>query len=115
MYGGGMRQVGILAAACLYALDHNLARLPEDHENALLLAKELADAPGVEVDPGSVDSNIVMIGVKGGDAPSCQERLAERGVLILAFGAAALRAVTHLDVSREDILEAAEVIREVVC
>jgi threonine aldolase len=115
MYGGGMRQVGILAAACLYALEHNLERLPEDHENAVLLAKELSESPAIEVDPGSVDSNIVMIGTKSGDARLYQERLAERGVLILAFGAGALRAVTHLDVSRDDILEASKIIREVVC
>lgn len=115
MYGGGMRQVGILAAACLYALENNLPRLAEDHDNAVLLAKELADSPALEVDPDSVDSNIVMIGVRGGDAPSHQKPLADRGVLILAVGAKALRAVTHLDVSRDDILEAAAIIREVVC
>jgi len=115
MYGGGMRQVGVLAAACLYALEHNLPRLGEDHKNALVLANELAESPSLEVDPGSVDSNIVMIGTPAGaDAASFLEPLAQRGVLILPVGPKSLRAVTHLDVSREDILSAAKIIRDVV-
>jgi threonine aldolase len=115
MYGGGMRQVGILAAACLYALEHNLPRLAEDHQNARLLAGELSTREGLEVDAGAVESNIVMIGTKGErEAASYLEPLAERGVLILPVGPRALRAVTHLDVSRQDVAEAAAVIAEVV-
>lgn len=115
MYGGGMRQVGILAAACLYALEHNLPRLPEDHDKALLLAEELAYSPSLEVDPANVESNIVVTGVKGSASAASYERpLAERGVLVLALGPHMLRAVTHLDVSRADVQEAARVIREVV-
>lgn len=115
MYGGGMRQVGVLAAACLYALEQNLPRLAKDHENARFLAEELAPSRALEVDPASVESNIVIIGTKGsGSAASYVGPLAERGVLILALGPKALRAVTHLDVSRADIQEAAKIIREVV-
>ncbi len=115
MYGGGMRQVGILAAACLYALEHNLPRLREDHEKAKLLAQELAPSPALEVDPGTVETNIVMMGTKGqGDAASYERPLADRGILVLALGPRNLRAVTHQDVSREEIVEAARRIREVV-
>jgi threonine aldolase len=115
MYGGGMRQVGILAAACLYALEHNLPRLAEDHDNATLLARELASCEGLEVDAAAVESNIVMIGTKGArEAASYLKPLAERGVLILPVGPRALRAVTHLDVSGDDVAEAAAIIAEVV-
>ena len=115
MYGGGMRQVGILAAACLYAIEHNLPRLAEDHDKARLLAEELASSSAMEIDPGSVESNIVMIEVKSrAAAGSYVGPLAERGVLILALGPQLLRAVTHLDVSRADVTEAARIMREVI-
>jgi len=114
MYGGGMRQVGILAAACLYALDHNLGRLEEDHENARLLAEELSGSAGIGADPSGVESNIVMLETRGGAAaPVLQKALAERGVLVLSVGPKTLRAVTHLDVSREDVLEAARIMRDI--
>jgi threonine aldolase len=115
MYGGGMRQVGILAAACLYALEHNLPRLAEDHDKAKLLAEELASSPAMDVNPDSVESNILMIGVKGqAGAGSYVGPLAERGVLILDLGPQMLRAVAHLDVSRADVVEAAGIMREVI-
>lgn len=114
MYGGGMRQVGILAAACLYALEQNLPRLAEDHDKAKLLAEELASSSELTVDPAAVESNIVLIETKGpGGAASYQKALADRGILVLAVGPRTLRAVTHLDVSRADVAEAVEVIREV--
>jgi threonine aldolase len=115
MYGGGMRQVGILAAACLYALEHNLPRLAEDHDKARLLAEELVSSPAMEVDPEAVESNIVMIGVKGSaGAGSYVGPLAKRGVLILDLGPKMLRAVAHLDLSRADVVEAARIMREVI-
>ena len=115
MLGGGMRQVGILAAACLYALEHNLPRLAEDHYKAKLLAEELATSRAMGVDPAAVESNIVLIGTGGpGDAASYERPLAERGVLLLAVGPRTLRACTHLDVSRADVAEAAKIIRGVV-
>jgi threonine aldolase len=100
MLGGGMRQAGILAAAALYALDHNVARLPEDHANARTLAERLAAIPGMVVDPATVPTNIVMADL-GPALPSAREvaaRLETRGVLCLPFGERRLRLVTHLDV-----------------
>jgi threonine aldolase len=101
MLGGGMRQAGILAAAALYALDHNRARLAEDHDNARWLAQRLHQLPGLLVD-AAPESNIVMIDLAPG-LPSPAElsaRLATRGVLCLPFGQRRLRFVTHLDVDR---------------
>jgi len=108
--GGGMRQSGILAAAALWALDHTLARVPEDHANARVLAERLADAPGVRVVPP--ESNIVMIDLTrdGQMAETVVGALARAGVLVVPFGPRRLRAVTHLDVSRADVERAAEVI-----
>lgn len=101
--GGGMRQVGILAAAGLYALDHNLPRLPDDHARARRLAEFVDGLAGFEVVPP--ETNIIMIDVNGeGLTPAgIVESLAERGVLILATGPQRLRAVTHLDVDDSGI------------
>ncbi|UCG76247.1 MAG: aminotransferase class I/II-fold pyridoxal phosphate-dependent enzyme [Gemmatimonadota bacterium] len=106
--GGGMRQVGILAAAGLYALDHNLPRLPEDHERARRLASRAAQVEGLAVD--EPESNIVMIRIRSGgpDPQDLSTALAGRGVLILAAGPDRLRAVTHLDVDDEGIERAGE-------
>jgi len=100
MLGGAFRQSGIVAAGCLYALDHHVDRLAEDHEHARLLADGLAELPGITLDPGEVETNIVVFGVE--DAPALVERLADR-VELSALDARRVRAVTHLDVSREDI------------
>jgi threonine aldolase len=108
--GGGMRQSGILAAAGLYALDHNLPRIADDHVNAKLLAERLATCPAVR--PLAPESNIVMIDlVRPGDtAETVIPRLAAAGVLVVPFGTKRLRAVTHLDVTRDDIDRAASLI-----
>lgn len=108
--GGGMRQSGILAAAALYALDHNLARIPEDHENAKRLARALEGHPALK--PLMPDSNIVMLDlVRDGDtADAVIPKLAQAGVLVVPFGPRRLRAVTHLDVSSADVDRAAEII-----
>jgi threonine aldolase len=110
--GGGMRQSGILAAACLYALDHNLDRLSEDHENARRLAAALAQSSAVR--PAAPDSNIVMLDLirEGDTADVVVPKLAAAGVLVVPFGARRLRAVTHLDVTRDAVDQAARVIRE---
>ncbi len=115
-FGGGMRQVGVLAAACLYALDHHLERLPEDHANARALATALADIPGIDVDPAGVETNIVFFDVTktGLSADEIVDRLKARGVLLVAFTTKFIRAVTHLDVDRESVQAAAAVIAEVV-
>jgi threonine aldolase len=107
MLGGALRQSGILAAGCLYALDHNVERLVEDHANARLLAEGLSALPGIEIDPDDVETNIVIFGVA--DAPALAERLAEE-VDLLAIGAERMRAVTHLDVDRAQIERAIEAI-----
>jgi threonine aldolase len=105
--GGGMRQVGVLAAAGLFALEHHVARLADDHANAALLAAELADVPGLTVHP--VQTNMVWLDVAPRVAPGFVQRLAAQGVL--ASGDTKVRLVTHLDVSRDDVHHAARVIR----
>ena len=107
--GGGMRQVGILAAAGLWALDHNLARIDRDHERARRLAAGWAEVPGVEV--VSPDTNIVMADLEGTAAEVLARRLDERGVRVLAAGPARLRAVTHLDVDDDGIERAVGALR----
>jgi threonine aldolase len=104
MFGGAMRQSGILAAAGLWALEHNLLRLDEDHANARLLAERLAGLRGVSLDLETVQSNIVIFRMEEGapDAATVVARAQELGVLVSAFGVRTVRAVTHLDVSRAD-------------
>jgi threonine aldolase len=116
MFGGAMRQSGILAAAGLWALDHNLARLPEDHANARLLAERLAGLRGVNLDLATVQSNIVIFRMEEGapDAATIVARAQEAGVLVSAFAAQTVRAVTHLDVSREQCRQAADLLAEVI-
>lgn len=100
--GGGMRQAGILAAAGLYALEHNRERLVEDHENARRLAEGLAAVPGVRVDPKAVDTNIVLAEVSQG-ADAFLAALRTEGVLATRMGPNGVRFVTHLDVSAADM------------
>ncbi|MCK4547562.1 MAG: low-specificity L-threonine aldolase [Candidatus Eisenbacteria sp.] len=103
--GGGMRQAGILAAAGLYAMDHNIARLREDHENARRLAAALDNLDGLSVNLSRTQTNIVAVDVSppAHSAAEIQDSLAERGILFLPMGRTKLRLVTNLDVSREDI------------
>ena len=116
MLGGAMRQVGILAAAALFGLDHHRARLAEDHSHARLLAEALAGSPAVQIDLSSVQTNIVVFHLADGapDADALIARARERGVLLNAFGARTVRAVTHLDVSREQAERAATVLCELL-
>jgi threonine aldolase len=116
MAGGAMRQVGIFAAAGLYALDHNIDRLAEDHRNARLIATEVAGSAHVELDPGSVRTNILVftIGAGGPDAPTVVARARDRGVLVFAFGPRTIRAVTHLDVTAAECDAAGRVLREII-
>lgn len=100
MLGGALRQSGMLAAGCLYALDHHVDRLADDHEHARVLASRLAALPGVKIDPDAVETNIVIFEVD--DAPALVERLAER-VELWAVDAHHVRAITHLDVTEADI------------
>jgi threonine aldolase len=114
MLGGAMRQVGLFAAAGLYALDHNVDRLADDHAHARLFAERLAQSPGISIDLATVQTNIVIFDLTAGapDAPTVVERARERGVLIFAFGPRTIRAVTHLDVSREQCARAGEILAE---
>lgn len=111
--GGGMRQVGILAAACLYAMDHHVDRLADDHRRARMLADGVSGLPGVAViEP---QTNIVMIDFVDGvlDLATVHHALADRGVRMVSYGPTRLRAVTHLDVDDAGITRAIDVFRQV--
>jgi threonine aldolase len=113
MMGGSLRQAGIIAAGCLWALDHHVDRLAEDHRNARILADGLAELPGVTLDPGSVHSNIVVFGITG--APTfCQQLEAEHGVRMGALGPDQVRAVTHHDVDTADVHRAVAAVKAVL-
>jgi len=114
--GGGMRQAGVLAAACLVALDESPRKLEEDHRHARLMAEMLSRIPGVKIDPASVATNIVVFDVSAaGVAPAdISSRLRQRGVLLNAINERQLRAVTHYDVGREDCVQAAEAVAEIL-
>src|SRR6185295_14392314 len=110
MAGGAMRQVGIFAAAADYALDHHMGRLADDHANARLLADRLAASPAIVLDPAAVQTNIVVFSLapEAPDAALVVAAAREAGVLVVAFGPRTIRAVTHLDVTRDQVAEAAE-------
>ena len=103
LLGGSMRQSGIVAAAALYALEHNIERLADDHTNAQRLASALAEMPHVTMDPAGTDTNLVFFTLDGVDGVLFRDRLAEEGVLCTGTSAQRVRMVTHLDVSRDDI------------
>jgi threonine aldolase len=100
--GGGWRQAGVLAAAGLYALDHHVTRLADDHAHARLIAE------AVGIDPASVETNIVVIDTY--DAPGLVSRTRDDGLLVGAVGPRQVRLVTHLDVSRSDAEMAASIL-----
>jgi len=108
-----MRQVGVLAAAGLIALEDGPKHLHEDHANARLLAEALAHTEGVAIDLATVETNIVVFRLTAGKgAAELVTRLKARGVLAGAFGPDAIRLVTHRDVSRKDCIDAAEALSE---
>jgi threonine aldolase len=111
--GGGMRQAGVLAAAGLIALEEGPARLADDHENARLLAEALSSMEGVSIDLDTVETNIVIFRLTSGlNAATLAARLKARGVLVGALGPDSIRVVTHRDVSREQCIDAAEILTE---
>jgi threonine aldolase len=116
MFGGGMRQVGIIAAAGIYALDHHLERLKEDHQNAKRLAVSLKEFKGVSIDPRHVETNIVIFDVANTRMTALQvaEMMKKESILIHAFGKTQIRLVTHLDVTAEDIEKALKAFRKVL-
>ncbi len=110
-YGAGMRQVGILAAAGLHALDHNVARLAEDHTRARALADALAAVRPDVVRPGEVETNIVVLDLSAGpSAPEFASAARERGVAVSVLGARTARLVTHLDIDEAGVDRAVEVL-----
>lgn len=114
LFGGAMRQVGFLAAGCLYAMDRHVDRLAEDHANAKRLAKAVAEVPGLTLLSPTVETNLVWFEVSSsiGTAREVAGRLKEKGILAAALGRNVIRMVTHLDVTREQCDRAVEVIRE---
>jgi len=116
-WGGAMRQAGIIAAAGIYALEHHVDRLRIDHENAQHLAQGLANLRGIDIDPKRVETNLVFFHLtpeSGWTAPDLARAVREQGIEIGAFGPTLIRAVTHLDVSREDIDQALAVFERVL-
>jgi threonine aldolase len=114
MFGGGMRQAGIIAAGALYALRHHRERLAEDHANARALAEGLAVMDGIELDLDGVETNIVCFDVTAMPAPQLVAKLAAGGVLVLARSETSIRAVTNLMLDADDIRRALAVFREVM-
>jgi threonine aldolase len=115
LFGGGMRQAGVIAAAALYALEHNIERLADDHRHAQLLAEAIRSIDGLELRPPEVDTNLVIFQVAGrlGPAPEFAARLKQRGLIVGAFGGQLIRAVTHLDVNEADVAAAVQILRDV--
>ncbi|MBN2105545.1 low-specificity L-threonine aldolase [bacterium] len=115
IFGGGMRQAGIIAAGALYAVEHHISRMKEDHDNARFLAEILSALPGVHVDLTSVQTNIVYFDVSqtGKNGDTIQELLQKNGVQVISVGPTRLRAVTHLDISRQQIEQAAIVFKKI--
>ncbi len=116
LFGGAMRQAGFLAAACLYAMDHHIDRLKDDHANAKLLADAIRSKPGLKLVPEKVETNLVWFEVDKTRFGSPQEftrRMRERGVLMSALGESTVRACTHLGATRADCENAAEVIQAI--
>jgi threonine aldolase len=116
LFGGGMRQAGVIAAAALYALDHHVERLAEDHRNARVVAQAIADTPGLRLTPPEVETNLIWFEVDPelGTAKAVAAAMKERGVLVNVGGPQTLRACTHLDVSAAQAERAAEVFRRTV-
>ena len=116
MLGGGMRQAGIVAAAGLIALEKGARRLQVDHDNAQSLARRLAEIPGIDIQPHKVQTNIVIFNVKktGMTSGDFLAALGKRNVLAVPVDSERVRMVTHLDVSRADVENAAAAVSDVV-
>jgi len=113
-FGGAMRQAGIIAAGALYGLQHNVDRLAEDHANAKLLAERLADEEAIDINPSEVETNIMYFRIKGMTGIEFCDRLMEHGVRMGGYQNGRVRAVTHLDISRSDVLKAADAVHRML-
>ena len=114
--GGSMRQAGVVASAGIYALENNVERMADDHSNAKLLADRLTNMAGIDIDINTVQSNLVFFDVErtGMSGQDMSKKLAEQGVRITAVRGTRMRAVTHMDVTRVQVEEAADVVRKVL-
>ncbi|MCJ7554151.1 MAG: beta-eliminating lyase-related protein, partial [Ignavibacteriaceae bacterium] len=112
-WGGGMRQVGILAAAGLYALQNNIERLKEDHEKAKFLADRINANPNLEIDMNAVQTNILLFNPKTISVEEGIKRCKDKGLLMSVGKIDLIRAITHLDVSFDEVKKAANIIDEV--
>ena len=115
LFGGGMRQAGILAAAALYALENHVDRLAEDHAHARMLGEAFESTEGFAMESGPIETNLVWVLVDRslGTAAEVAAYLRSHGILVSVLGPQVLRACTHLDVSRERVEYAAGVIRQI--
>jgi threonine aldolase len=116
LFGGGMRQVGIIASAALYALENHVERLAEDHRNAQVIAQAIADTPGLRLTPPEVETNLIWLAVDT-DLATAKEvaaALNKRTILVHAAGPQTIRMCTHLDVSAAQAERVAETVRQVV-
>jgi threonine aldolase len=116
LFGGALRQAGIVAASAQYAMEHHVERLQVDHDNARVFAEAIRPIEGITLNPAEVETNLVFFRVDPelGNASQLSTRLKERGVRINAAGPQRLRACTHLDVDREAVLRAAQAVADVV-
>ncbi|NND71904.1 MAG: aminotransferase class I/II-fold pyridoxal phosphate-dependent enzyme [Rhodothermales bacterium] len=114
MLGSGMRQVGFLAAAGLYAIDNNFRRLADDHANARYLAQRLASIDGIRLDVDAVQTNILVFELTSVKPEDLVEALKRESVLMIKFGPNLIRATTHLGVSRDDIAKAADAVEMIL-
>lgn len=112
-WGGGMRQVGILAAAGIYAIEHNFPKLKEDHQKAKILAEKINSISGLEIEMENVQTNILMFRPKTVTVEAGLEKCEARGLRLSAGSIGAIRAVTHLDVSFGQIEKACDILEEV--
>ena len=112
VFGGGMRQAGILAAACIYAIENHFKRLREDHQRAKYFAEEISKIPAIKVDLETIQTNIVIfdVDIPGFEAEKFLMKLQENGVLMLEIDPNRIRAVTHLDLTDEDMKKAIDVL-----
>jgi len=113
MLGGGMRQVGLLAAAADYALEHHLPLLAEDHRRAKALAKTIDQCPGLSIDLASVETNILLFDVNHNDAETALEQIQEHGVQMVPFGPQTIRATFHFQVDDEDLKKVQQVLMDI--
>jgi threonine aldolase len=116
LYGGAMRQAGIIAAAGVYALRHNVERMADDHANAKLLAQGLSEIPGIQIHVDDIETNIVHFDVSetGRTGAEVNDAITSRGARMGGGSGPRMRAVTHLDVSRADIERTVEIMRDAV-